>query len=329
MKSRDAAIDTVRVVGISAIVAGHVWESQITWLWLYPWHVPIFFFLSGYLWRNSRSVSSELAARSRTLLKPYLFWFVVIFALWAWALVRAGEMTIEAILTPLYGGFYSGRPFTTFWFVFVLFAGAVAYRIVQTLPVWARVSLVVLALASSVFAGELLARTPLAIGSALPALTFIAAGHLLRWARERCRFSGWGWVGAASLAIGLALATTGVAAPLNIKQGDWGTPVLSVVNACLLSGGLVLAAQVVASRIHSPTVHAAITAAALTGFTVVLVHPLVLWALRADPRHGDLLIYAIAIAVPAVLASIALRTRLSQWVTGIPQINRTQVAVAR
>ena len=319
MHKRDAAIDLVRVAGIAAIVAGHVWESEFTWFVFYPWHVPVFFFLSGYLWKTTRSLTAELAARGRSLLKPYLLWFALIFTAWLTVSLRTGNVSLKGLMAPVYGGFYAGRPFSTFWFVFVLFAAAVGYRVLQYLPFWVRAVAFSGALLASVSFGEILAKSPLAIGSALPALLFVAAGQVAR--SYQSRLSRPGLLGLGLILVGAAAVATHLSAPMNIKQGDWGTPVLSILVACALSWGLVLSAQAVTR--HLPArVQTGTTAVAMGGFTVVLVHPSVLWLLRADPQHGNVLVFAAAFIWPAVIAAIALRTPLSQWATGMPRVPR-------
>jgi fucose 4-O-acetylase-like acetyltransferase len=315
MGNRDAAVDLVRVVGVAAIVAGHVWDSELTWLAFYPWHVPVFFFLTGYLWKNPRQFGVELVSRAKSLLKPYAFWFAAIFAVFAASLLLSSKVTPFALLAPVYGGVLAGRPFTTFWFVFALFTAALLYRLSQSLPLWARLLLLAVALIASIFLGEPLARTPMAVGSALPALLFIAAGnaarHLQPGTRVQLLF------GCGMVAVGAGLVFAGISAPMNIKQGDWGTPVLSVIVGCLISWGIVLLAQALMRRVHV-SAHLLISTLALTGFTIVLVHPTVLWFLQANPDDGNVAIFALAFLVPCAIGYVFQRTSLSQWATGVP-----------
>lgn len=100
--------------------------------------------------------------------------------------------------------------------------------------------------------------------------------------------------------------------PVDIKLGDWGTPVISVVVACAISWSLIALAKLITSAF----VLKAATAFALVGFTVVLVHPAVLWLL--EPRGvPSVLVLAAAVAAPAAIGFVGRRTRLSQWVTGV------------
>jgi hypothetical protein len=40
-ESRDDGIDLVRLIGIGAIVAGHVWSGEVVERVLYTWHLPL------------------------------------------------------------------------------------------------------------------------------------------------------------------------------------------------------------------------------------------------------------------------------------------------
>ncbi|WP_457817456.1 hypothetical protein, partial [Staphylococcus aureus] len=70
------------------------------------------------------------------------------------------------------------------------------------------------------------------------------------------------------------LVVGGWAAPFDIKQGNWGTPLVSVFAAVLISFALVLLASSVSQWLGF--IGVAATEFALCGFTVVLVHPAML-----------------------------------------------------
>ena len=61
----------LRVVGTVAIVLGHIEGLKPLPDYVYPWHVPLYFMLSGWLWRpGSRAFGSEVRVRAKTLLLP-------------------------------------------------------------------------------------------------------------------------------------------------------------------------------------------------------------------------------------------------------------------
>ena len=324
MGKRDASIDAVRVIGILAIVFGHIIDTEPVRLGLYTWHVPVFFFLSGYLWTSGRGIGDEVRRRSSTLLRPYAFWLVVLLAAFVARAAIEGWLTWETVAHPLYGGAVVGRPFSTFWFVFVLFASAVLWRLLERTPVAARIVVVLVGVAGSVFFGPELAHTPLAIGSAIPALAFLGAGQLAR--TYEGRLIGPGFVGAGFLAASAVLIIAGMVAPFDIKQGEWGTPVVSVLVAAIISWGLVLVARPIMAA-AGERVSGWVTSFALVGFTIVLAHPAVLWLLQGVGAPV-LVKFALAVGMPALIGAVALRTPLSGWVTGVPQRKTRQPIAA-
>lgn len=311
MQPRDASLDLVRVAALLAIVAGHVWSGPTISVLLYTWHVPVFFFISGWLWKQ-RSVKDEFQRRNVTLLKPYLFWLssLVVLVLSVGAL--QGRVSFGSIAGGIYGGGIAAQPFTTLWFVFVLYASTIIYRFIASAPILARVSIIFAGLVLGFYLGPILARTPLALGSAFPALTFLAAGVLAGHATNRYRLSS--WFGVPLLVLGALIFTAG-AQPFNLKAGDWGTPITSAIATVLICWGFTLAARLVVAPLGFAGRW--VTEFAVLGFTVVLAHPAVIWLLGSFLPQW--VVFVLAVVIPSVLAAIARGTRLSPWVTGIPR----------
>lgn len=309
---RSGAVDAVRVLGVVAVVTGHVWAGDVIRMGLYSWHVPVFFFLTGYFWKPGRTLTAEARNRFRTLAKPYLFWLLVILVIWSAVNYVRNDLTVGDVADPLYGGFYATRPFSAFWFVTVLFFAALAYRAIERLPVAVRGAIVVTGLLVGHLAGELLARTPLSIGSAWPCLAFIALGGVFRHIEPRLR---------APLPTGIglllgsaALVAVGWSAPLDIKQGDYGSPVLSVVVSAAICAGLVLVAKTTFAHVPAAA-HRAATVLAQAGFVVILSHAVVLMLL--DTTAGGMQDFLLVLLVPWILGLLLLRTRWSGWAAGI------------
>lgn len=321
MGVRNAGLDLVRVVGILAVVAGHVWDGGVSRTLLYTWHVPLFFFLSGYLWTARRPMRVELSKRWPTLALPYMVWLVLLgvpFVVWLAA--STGSIKPSVLVRLLLGGSYVGRPLSAFWFVGALFAGAIAYRALQSLPrpaVWATAAAV---LTMSYLAPELVRAVPLGAGVGVSALVFLMAGSMMREVRPPRPVA----AGGLSLAAGAALVATGAAAPLDMKAADFGTPVVSVLAALLISAGLVLLGLAVGERMGA-RVSRLVTLFASCGLMVVLTHAAVLWVLDT-PASGGVLYFAAATVVPWGLALLANRSRLSTPLTGAPQIGSRRVA---
>jgi acyltransferase len=320
--SRSGAIDGVRVLGIVAVVAGHTLNTSLVRPLFFTWHVPLFFFLAGYFWSNRRSVKEEFSKRVGTLGLPYVSWMLLIAVPFILLDATLEKFSIGRLLGPLYNGEQSAMPYTTFWFVSALFFTVIFFRLLGRLPpvvIWA------VGVAGSLLgyvAGNTLAQTPLSIGSAFPCLIFVLLGTFA--AKVRSRIVKPALLGIVLLALSVALIATGIDSPLDIKVGNFGTPVISVLVAAAISFALVLLAEVTFSHLPK-SVSGSATQLAYAGFTVVLVHPLILWLmLKFFPAVPDWTIFALALTVPWLVGMLSIRTAASRWLTGTKRLKSTR-----
>lgn len=308
---RSAGIDLLRILGIVAVIAGHVWtDSTVVNKLTYSWHVPLFFFLSGYFWTGGRTFRSELGSRWRSLLVPYISWLLIISAVWIPLMVSSGQFEpLHDIARLLAGGAYLVQPYSAFWFITALFGAAMLMRALQALPdilIWL---IAILALALTYVVPEYVARVPLAFGVAFPALIFMLIGAgAARTIRQRIP------IGFGLLAVGILLAA--VTEPFNIKHADFGTPVLSVLAAAAICAGLTILARRLDDALPGPYARA-IRYLASCGTGVILSHALVIALL-----HGEVdpsLEFVLAVVAPWVVMAALRRTRSSSLLLGVPQ----------
>ncbi|WP_159084939.1 acyltransferase family protein [Planctomonas deserti] len=317
VRPRSAAIDTVRVLGLAAVVTGHAFAEPAVRATLYPWHVPVFFFLTGYLWTAGRGLGDEVRKRARTLLAPYLAWLLLA-GLFTTALrAEAGRQPSPAVFGEmLLGGTYVESPLYTFWFATALIFAALLCRALERLPGWVPWAVASAGLAAVYAAPRIVADVPLSLGVAVPSLVFLLFGTVAK--RLRPRIGRPLIVGLALLAAGGILVATGASRPVDLKQGDFGTILLSPVVAAVLSFGLVLVAEVVVPALGARFGRAMVLLAS-GGLLVMFVHPVVLWALRNDSANGSWVIYLTALLVPWAIAVGLRHTPLSPWLLGVPR----------
>lgn len=131
-----------------------------------------------------------------------------------------------------------------------------------------------------------------------------------------------GAVGFALLVVCAALVASGITVPLDIKQGNYGTPGLSVLVAATISFALVLLAEAIFTHLPSSVSRSA-TRLAYAAFTVVLLHPLVLWLmLKFAPTVPNWLVFVVTITVPWLIGIAVLRAPGSLWLTGVARLKR-------
>lgn len=293
---RNGYLDLIRVVGTIAIVLGHIEALAPVPSLVYPWHVPIFFVLSGWLWREGRDLTSEIRVRAKALLLPYVTWFAVVSLVYGAVLWSRGRDQTSKVEEQLPGGAHAVEPYSAFWFITALFVAVVLIRVMETvgIPLWGQVVIGVAACALVQVFPDAAEASPFAIAQGAGCVIFVHAGMLLRKVGAHA-----GWA-VGTLALGIVLAALPWVRPLDLKFIDYGTPVISLVVAVLVSAGLVLA------PIHIGGVWAhRISALAQTGFAVILLHALIVW-LDLGPTA---LVAVTAVVLPWAIGLLLARTR--------------------
>jgi fucose 4-O-acetylase-like acetyltransferase len=305
VRRRDASIDVLRIMAIVAVVVGHVWFAPPVRLATYTWHVPIFFVLSGYLASTLR-FGELVRRRGQSLLVPYLVWLLIVAAI----LVGFGDP-----LRLLVGGAHLPRAFTAFWFVTAFFAAIVAAAAIERLSLGWQWAIAAALLAAGYLTSDVIDRVPFDAGVGLACVVFVVAGRTLRVVHPRLKRPA--MVGAAMLTGSVVLIASGASAPLDLKKGDFGTPVVSAVTAMLISCGLILVAERALAGLGGRASEI-ISQLALGGFMVVLTHSAVLFVMR-ETGAGHWASFVAALVVPWAVAMGLLRTPLSLALCGVPR----------
>jgi len=279
--------------------------------YVYSWHVPLFFFLTGYFWRDGRSLRDEWVARRNTLVWPYMAWLVLIGIAYVVWLVLTGAVTVRGLGALVVGGAYLGRPFSAFWFISALLVVTLLLRLSQSLPAWVPWTVASAGLVAAYVAPDVVSAVPLSAGVAVPCLLFVLTGRAARRSRVRSR---------SRLLLGMALVLGGAVAvtlgtgTLDLKQADFGPTPLTVVVAIAISWGLVLIGEDIGSRL--PAGVSWPTTLAVGGTGVILTHAAVLWLLSTPPE-GRSLDFVLATALPWLVALGAQRTPLAKPLLGV------------
>ena len=122
--NRLAFIDTAKGLGILAVVAGHIYPNDTVHSVLYLFHMPLFFFISGYLFKvNDNRVF--FYDKLQQLIVPYLSFLLIIYTAqnlhffkhMPFSYSQLGLLYFKAML----GGRWLYGYTAAFWFVPVLF----------------------------------------------------------------------------------------------------------------------------------------------------------------------------------------------------------------
>lgn len=83
-RKRYEEIDLAKGIGMLAVIWGHLMLGGSTNRFVYAFHIPLFFFLSGLLFRRERyrNFGAFVGHRARTLLLPYAVFSAVTWLYW-------------------------------------------------------------------------------------------------------------------------------------------------------------------------------------------------------------------------------------------------------
>lgn len=176
--------DNLKAVGIILVVLGHVTVNHGFGKFIYSFHMPLFFFISGMLYKPKERYALKLA---RSLLWPYLVFAVLSFLYWAVLEVRFrpipdGTGRVEqfvGIFWPVPQGEQAYLMNIVLWFLPALYlcSNAYHYALRRIDSAKGRLAVVALLVVMLQFAELSL---PLCIPQALCALPFFALGHIVK-----------------------------------------------------------------------------------------------------------------------------------------------------
>jgi fucose 4-O-acetylase-like acetyltransferase len=289
MGERIGWLDSARAFGIVAVVVGHVAGDGAVRDAMFHFHMPLFFMLSGMVFRPD-AVRDVARRRARSLLLPYVAWLAVIAAADVVIAATTGHPAylpwgrpLVALARMFLGGTFLVGPFGVFWFVTCLYLVQLAGAAILRRPIRQTLIGAAIALVAAHLVGP--RPSPWGLASVPIALVFFIAGALHR--RHAAQFNRT----LTPLAIGaaaLALATS----PLDLKIADPGTPVLSVVAALGLCHLILVAAR------HLPAI-TPVRAIGAASLVIMYVHQSLFYGLRGLLDKAA--IVAIAVVLPVAL----------------------------
>jgi len=228
-------VDTLKGIGILMVVAGHVWEGTPARL-IYICHMPLFFFLSGFLFTPRDSFKRLMADKAAPLLIPYLTFVLLLYVpQMAVELARDGFSLSRAVGLAI-RGVIGGRAIIGWsgivWFVTVLFLtqAAINYLVTRCSTKTMTVLMVVFAVAAyvnAIYAPNVW--LPLNANVVLMAAPFFWLGYRLK--KTDATWPVWASLLGAAASVALVLA--GVEIEYDMKYSKYGIPALSFVTAAV------------------------------------------------------------------------------------------------
>ncbi|AFE60774.1 acyltransferase 3 (plasmid) [Rahnella aquatilis HX2] len=116
-------VDCAKGIGILSVIAGHVFTGLPSEI-IYLFHMPLFFFIGGYLFKP-RAPKVYLLSKAKKLLTPYLIFMFLFTMMTILLLAINGGVTVSIIIKiiakSIYGGEYLTGWLGVFWFITVFF----------------------------------------------------------------------------------------------------------------------------------------------------------------------------------------------------------------
>jgi fucose 4-O-acetylase-like acetyltransferase len=225
-------VDIFKGIGIIAIVAGHSLPQAGITSFLFLFHVPLFFYLSGYLHRPNPNFMTYFRKKATHLLIPYVGFLAVFSPLSLLHCVRHSEPVKATLMRLAWGGSHLAGEFAAFWFVTCLFC---TQQLMNWLFCRFRLPFVITIVAGLMVAGYATRfLLPLNMGVTAEAAPFYLAGYMCK------RYQAPKWSGVVGAVVGLAAAVLihfDVHVSYDMKYGKYGVPGLSF----LLAMGTILA----------------------------------------------------------------------------------------
>lgn len=181
-------IDFAKALGMLTIMWGHI-ATGVSVRFVYAFHIPLFFFLSGMVFRPDKYISflPFLKRKVQTLIVPYIIYSVITWAIWA-TFSYFSHSSVENYWFPLFetliaqgseGYLIHNVPL---WFVPCLFVVELAYYWISKLKdVWTVVISILLAVLGYILVNAVeffdFTTLPWSIEVAMLAMIFYCLGH--------------------------------------------------------------------------------------------------------------------------------------------------------
>ncbi|MDB4835410.1 acyltransferase family protein [Cyclobacteriaceae bacterium] len=110
MGSRESWVDYAKSIGIMLIVFGHLPNTTTVVKFLWTFHVPLFFFISGYLFSEGRNTSDVLKKTVLRLIIPYFVMYISLELID----VLHGKVTVDDFQQSMKAMFYGSNTYPGF-----------------------------------------------------------------------------------------------------------------------------------------------------------------------------------------------------------------------
>lgn len=123
-------LDVLKGIGIILVVIGHVYSNETIYRWLYSFHMPLFFFAAGWVYKQ-KPLLADISRRIQTIVIPYFTFGTLILVYWQLIekRFRASDMSAASAILGLFSGQYDYLSFNVhLWFLPCFFVTVVVFH---------------------------------------------------------------------------------------------------------------------------------------------------------------------------------------------------------
>lgn len=194
---RDRRIDILRAWGIILVVAGHSGSSF--GIWIYTFHMPLFFFISGFLRYNAKQKDWKTFIKSKLIssLLPYvIFWVISVFLYnnifyLATAHKFAPSLGIKEVKGLLFGGHWLADHSNNFplWYLQLYFIAIILFEVLVRYlhPLFLWIAFFLISYVTIPFQNLLPGRPIFHINVLPMALSFLLVGYAFQWMLKKIK----------------------------------------------------------------------------------------------------------------------------------------------
>ena len=186
-KKRYGFIDMAKGIGMLFIMIGHLRITRIAALyplqaWIYSFHIPLFFFLSGFLFRPDVGIGQFVRAKLRSIVTPYFCTGIIIIGYELYSAACAGRLTWAYVLEEGKQLLIQQRKWTIWFLAALLIVNILSYGIKKLLrsDIAFGIASVLLAVGGLIYYRLGGGTLPWDVDVALMAMPFFFGGYLLR-----------------------------------------------------------------------------------------------------------------------------------------------------
>ncbi len=125
-------LDICKGIGILLVVIGHYWIDHQISTYIYMFHMPLFFLLSGYLFKPKHLIKEYLVKKSINLILPYISFLIIIGITYNFETFSntSFKEALPHLKILILGGSLLKGPLGVFWFITCLYFTQQIYNLI-------------------------------------------------------------------------------------------------------------------------------------------------------------------------------------------------------